>query len=297
MKKIAAIALAVMSATSAYAEMVDMSTYTNVFYVSESGSDDNDGSENSPFETVAQAIIAAGDSGDAIYISAGQYDITYTGFDAEYNSGVYNRNTGLNNAGKDVDFIGEAGETILYINGADIETRDVYFYSGTGYSNIYGMTFIRDSDGRAYKYSNAFFSTHESTPVQGAFYNTVFQSLNAERVSLVYSNASKAEVSVYNSVFDVDGAFWSSYSGAGDGVLIKDSVTNASFPYGDGSVVFDNALSNVEWGDNYEIEGESTAGIYSGSYSWVQASNVNAPVAFSALALFGVAFMRKRKQS
>ena len=60
MKKIAAIALAVMSATSAYAEMVDMSTYTNVFYVSESGSDDNDGSENSPFETVAQAIIAAG---------------------------------------------------------------------------------------------------------------------------------------------------------------------------------------------------------------------------------------------
>tara|TARA_A200000159_G_scaffold140041_2_gene141949 strand:+ start:715 stop:876 length:162 start_codon:yes stop_codon:yes gene_type:complete len=49
-------------------------------------------------------------------------------------------------------------------------------------------------------------------------------------------------------VFDVGGAFWSSYSGAGDGVLIKDSVTNADFPYGDGSVVFDNALSNVEWG-------------------------------------------------
>ena len=152
MKKITAIALAVMSITTAHAELVDMSNYTNVFYVSESGSDDSDGSEASPFATVAQAIIAAGDSGDAIYISAGQYDITYTGFDAEYKSGVYNRNTGPDNACKDVDFIGEAGETILYIDGADIETRDVYFYSGTGYSNIYGMTFIRDSDGRTSKY-------------------------------------------------------------------------------------------------------------------------------------------------
>ena len=121
----------------------------NVIYVATDGNDSSaTGSQNNPYATVNAAINAA-NNGDAIYINPGQYDVTNAG-------SSHGIDSGLNNFGKNVDFIGVSGQTILNIDGRNTD-RDVHFYSGKGFSKIYNMVFIRNSNNRGTNYNNSFF--------------------------------------------------------------------------------------------------------------------------------------------
>lgn len=268
----------------ASAELVSLNDYNNVLFVSDSGRDGAAGTQSDPFKTVQEAILAANQSGDAISISGGEYDITQTGITSAYN------NSGLNNAGKDIDFIGVAGETFLKIDGKTAGTRDLQFYSGKGFSKIYGMTFIRDSNFRTTNYMNAFFGTNNT---QGEFYNTVFKTINTGgQLGLTYANSGGVNVKVFNSVFDLDVDFSRSYSGQSPNMVIKDSVSNQSFFMNDGSTVYDNVVSKVTFDENYNITSPTDieAGIYSGKYSW---SDVSVPAFIGAISLLGLGFRRK----
>lgn len=280
--------IASLMAGSASAGLVDLSQYSKVHYVSSTGSDTNTGSKSNPFATVQQAILAAGLTGEAIYVDEGTYDITNTGATTFGNSG-------LNNNGKSVDFIGVNGKTILSIDGTATSERDLHFYSGKGFSRIYGMTFLRDSNNRYQNYQNAIFGYGE---VKGEFYNTVFKSFNTGAMGMTYANGGGINVKVFNSVFDLDRDFTTSYSGTTANMVIQDSVSNKAFRLYDGATQFNNVVSNVTFDANYNITSpgvdNSLVGINSGTYSW-QAADVSAPWALGLFSFAGLLLARRKK--
>ena len=286
-KLLTALTAALLTAGAAQAELVDFSQYNNIYHVSTSGSDSNTGTAQDPFATIKQAITIA-QSGDAISIGAGQFDATLTR--QSYNYGYYYQ-TGLNNQNKDIDFIGTAGQTTLYIDGAAAPSRDIHFFSGRGISRIYGLSFIRATTGRGQTYRNAIFGGEVNVEV----YNSVFKSINTNVISMTYNNNSSSNVLVSNSAFDINGnatGFSASYSGSGPNVVIKNSASNIDFNYDRGTTYINNA-TGVTFDENYNItSGETDVGVYSGANAW----NVNAPVALGFLALGGMVFSGSRRK-
>ena len=286
--------------STAQSTVIDLSSYNNVYYVSTTGDDTlNTGTAANPFATVDRAISAAASTGDAIFIGGGEFDITNTGAN---NFG----DSGLNNDGKDVDFIGTPNETVFKIDGTATTSRDLHFYSGKGFSRVYGITFVRDSNNRATNYMNAFFGFGT---VQGEFYNSVFKSVNSNVIGLTYDNTNTLDVSVFNSVFDVEVDFSSSYSGRN--LQLFNSVSNKSFLQSDGNT-YNSVLSNVTFDEDYNITSDASfwqdagvgfdrdgsqadLGVYGSTYSWA-AVQVPSPstLVIVALALFSLSLRSKK---
>lgn len=250
----------------------NLNSYNKVIYVSTTGSDSlGNGSEGNPYATVNKAVEAAASSGDAIYIKPGEYDVT--------NSYSFGQNSGLNNFGKNVDFIGVPKETVLYIHGEIATDRDMHFYSGTGFSKIYNMFFIRNSNNRSTNYMNSFFGFGF---VQGEIYNSVFKTINCPAPSLTYNNSGAVSVKVYNSVFDLETNMVNSYTGASNTTQIINSVSDYSFAISDGNY-YSNNLTNASFDSNYNIltsgwqntgtgldpdGSQADLGVYGGLNSW-----------------------------
>tara|TARA_R110000796_G_scaffold95788_2_gene201197 strand:- start:375 stop:1295 length:921 start_codon:yes stop_codon:yes gene_type:complete len=271
------------------ASTVDLSIYSTVHYVSTSGDDTNDGSVNTPFATVAHAISTASSTGDAIFASAGEHDVTYTGPNGF-------SHTGLNNDGKAVDFIGVPGGTIFKIDGVVDGTRDLHFYSGKGFSKIYNIIFDRHSGNRYVNYSNAVIGYGK---VLGEFYNCVFKTFSARQGTTIYNGLVYANktwllpnVKFFNSTFTF--GLDRSYSGQNDNVVLKDCVSTHEFHipdarsggvryydapngvdqlwtvlYADRVVVVDNVVQNAVLDGTYKIAfAANDVGVYSGPNSW-----------------------------
>ena len=268
--------------SSAWAASYNLNSYNRVIYVSTAGSDAlGNGTESNPYATVYKAVDMASASGDAIYIKPGTYDVTNAGTS-------YGIDSGLNNKNKNVDFMGVSNETILYIHGENCSDRDIHFYSGKGFSKIYNMIFVRDSNNRGANYSDSFFGYGA---VKGEIYNSVFKTLRCPSPSMTYNNSGPVEVKVYNSVFDLATNMVGSYSGANNAMQTINCVTNFSFA--NDANYYSNNLQNALFDANYNIlssgwqntgigldaDGtQANIGIYGGLNSWSQpvpeASNI-----------------------
>ena len=268
------------AAFSSQAQLINMDDYNNVIHVSIGGSASGDGSAANPFSTIEQAVAAANQDGDAIKISDGQFTLS---------------GNGLTNNGKNVDFYGSSGQTELFIDGTATTARDVFFYSGTGYSKIHGISFLRDSNNRSTNYMNAFFGYGN---VKGEFHNTVFKAINYGSSGLTYWNqGNMTNLKIYNSVFDVEKNFSNSYSGTG--IEIYDSVSNYAFKDPDGFNKYFNSYSNVQMDENYRIINDpqgvySNIGVYSGDGDWAKSVPLTGTIAFLSLGLLG---LRRKKES
>lgn len=265
---------------AANASVINMADYNNVIYVSADGSDSGDGSAENPFATIEKAVDVAGVDGDAIKISGGRFTLS---------------GNGLTNDGKNVDFYGSNGETELFIDGSATTARDVFFYSGQGYSEIHGISFLRDSNNRSTNYMNAFFGYGN---VKGEFHNTVFKAINHGAIGLTYWNhGNMTNLSIYNSVFDVEHDFVSSYSGSG--IKIYDSVSNHAFKQPDGLNQYINSYSDVEMDENYRIVNDpdgtyANIGVYSGDGNWATSVPVSSSIAILSLGLLGLSRRKKK---
>lgn len=255
-----------------WAASYNLSSYNRVIYVSTTGSDAlGDGSEGNPYATVYKAIDMASSSGDAIYIKPGTYDVT--------NSGTsYGIDSGLNNKGKNIDFMGVSNQTILYIHGENTSDRDIHFYSGKGFSKIYNMIFIRDSNNRSTNYNDSFFGYGA---VQGEIYNSVFKTIRCPSPSMTYNNAGPVQVKVYNSVFHLETNMVNSYSGANNAMQTINCVNN--YQFASDANYYSNNLQNAIFDANYnilssgwqntgvgfDVDGtQADLGVYGGLNSW-----------------------------
>ncbi|MDA8743580.1 hypothetical protein N9N28_03000 [Rubripirellula amarantea] len=280
-------------ATELCAELVDLSGYNNVHYVDATAGGSNANTHSSVF-----AAVTAAASGDAVFVREGRFDVTSYG-----SSGVFGTGTGLNNLGKNVDFIGVPGRSILTIDGAAVSTRDVYMYSGEGLSHVYGLTIERDSAGRTSNFSNAIFA---NGAVQGRFFNTVFRSTNSPSTALTYDNGNLADIVVRNSVFDLDSDLVQPFTGQNAAVYnsafsnsITDSrntfannLTDASFD-SDYNILGDSSLW-IDGGTGFDRDGSAAdIGVYGGPQSW-SAVAVPETTSFSLVAIGSIVVMLSR---
>jgi hypothetical protein len=282
----------VLLSMTATAGFVNPSNYGTVHYVSVSGDDANAGTQSNPFATITQAVNAA-QSGDAISIAGGDYSLAHHG------DGRYDLKTGLDNLGKNIDFFGNAGKTVINIHNAEgsVGPRDLHFYSGSGFSRVYDLTFVRDSANRSTNYSNAIFGWSS----KGEFHNTVFKSVNTGSIGMTYDNNYNIAVKVFNSVFDIDNntSFAPSYTGASANTVIENSASNIAFHTSDGNTYRNNA-SSVTFDESYHIVSpqgaNESAGVYGGQNAWA-VSDVSAPFALGMFALAGFGVAQRRKNA
>jgi hypothetical protein len=238
---------------------VDLSKYTKVLYVSTSGNDaSGTGAISSPFKTVQKAVQTAS-NGYAVFVQEGSYDVTNG--DLEYEGDM----SGLNNLGKNIDFVGVPGKTILQIKGETVNNRDVHAYSGLGFSNIYNMIFEYNAGDRSSSYANALFGYNR---VYGNIYNSVFVILGKYQPTLTYGNNYNTVVDCFNCVISTPFNFASSYTGESSSLIFTDTVITKQFA--PGPSLKTNVLQNATVDSTFHLLNSTRAdvGVYSGAYSW-----------------------------
>lgn len=127
---------------------IDLKAYNKVYYVSNTGNDEEGtGSVSSPFASVSHAIDNASD-GDCIFIRKGYYKLKPMHESSYAQVGIFDR-------GKKLDIIGEGDGTILEYYGADSTARDGNLIGlSNAESRIVRVKFIFHP-GKSSNYSNA----------------------------------------------------------------------------------------------------------------------------------------------
>ena len=248
---------------------------STIYYVSESGNDTTgDGSKLKPFKTVYAAVNKCV-GGDTIYISAGTYDVTYSG--GSYGGG------GLYDYGKSINFIGEKNKTIFLCDGAKHSLRDHHaiLTKGTD-TSIFNIIFRSNCSGRSTNYTVSIFGGDSFLSVNAKVYNCVFDYMyyNNSQCSMIYDNSSASNVVIKNSIFICNDYFLSSYTGASCVKLIN-CACKKTFADGTRTTCLDNATfdsnynitssGSVNTGTGYNRDGtKANIGVYGGLCSWAE---------------------------
>jgi len=246
-----------------YYELI--SSYTTVKYVSATGSNSNDGnSKDTPYLTVENALsVVAGNTNTvAIVVLPGTYNIsaTATATLAGFCS------SGIKDGNLPRVFICSPGQVIFNITDSTAlrDFSPIEFQNSQ--SAIYGAIIKRNNGGRTNSYSTAFFND-ETSAFKGKAYNCVFQETNANnRWSLQYDNGNNSTADINNCVIYTGANGVNDYSGS-TGARLTSSVFN--YTYGSTAMTLVNNITNQSVDPTtYVTTGQTTHGVYSGTYDW-----------------------------
>ncbi|MBD8523940.1 discoidin domain-containing protein (plasmid) [Lysinibacillus fusiformis] len=235
-------------------------TFNNIYYVdSINGSDQNSGSDDSPFLTVNYAVSRCATSGDAIYANKGTHDVTRLA--GTYDSG------GLWDDSKAISFIGVKGQTIFVCDGSKHSGRDTHciMFRNAG-TKAYQITFDFRVGNRTINYSTSICGA--GGPVtRGEIINCLFK-VDSPSPSFSYSNDGTTTTKFTNCVFDVKANFVGSYTG-GPGITLENCITNFTFhTEGTKTNTFDKGSFDSKYHITNFDEIALNVGIYSGKYGW-----------------------------
>lgn len=249
--------LAQYSFPDAYSTLVSGYTGT-VKYVSSSGSDSNNGNTvSTPYLTIDNAITAnSATTRLMIVVLQGTYTMTAVSGTSATAS------VAIRDGGNERVFVCCPGKTIIQwtANTADRDCVMVDF--GNTASAIYGAILKRNNNARTTNYTVAFFRM----TTKGSLFNCVFQETNANNAwSFQYDNYGYNNLAIKNSTFYNGAAPLGNYSNAGT-VTINDTVFNTTCTTaGTETNVLKSQTVNSS---TYVTTGVTTAGVYSGTYSW-----------------------------
>lgn len=238
----------------AYSTLV--SGYTGaVKYISSTGSNSNTGdSTTSAYLTVDYAYTQTSATSRVMFvILEGTYTMT----------AVSNGNSvALRDGGNERVYVGCPSKTIIQwtASTADRDAPMVQFTNTA--SAMYGIIAKRNNNGRTTNYMTAFFKGM----AKGNFYNCVFSETNAGNLwSYQYDNYAENNIAIRNCTIYNAAAPAANYTNAGTCLTI-DTVFNTTVTTGGTET---NVLkSQTVNSSTYVTTGVTTAGVYSGTYSW-----------------------------
>ena len=240
-------------------------TFNNIYYVSTTGLDTNDGlTIDTAFLTCGKAANVA-QTGDAIVFDKGRFCITY-----DLGSTGAGRG-GLSDYGKSITFFGQDINTILY-NNPNLMTsyRDMHIASLYGInSKVYNCVFEHDA-GQARiqtSYASALLGSNASV-CYGKFYNCVFKCINnfSNYPTIIYDNSETGDVRFFSCAFIMPSNIVNQYSG-GNSIKEYDKCAFNVTKTGNGP-----STGYLEYQDIdlslYRNLTNSNYGVYSGNFSW-----------------------------
>jgi hypothetical protein len=242
-----------------------ISSYATVKYVSATGSNSNDGnSKDTPYLTVENALsVVSSDANTvAIVVLPGTYSISATAtatFAGFCSSGIKDGNLPR-------VFICSPGQVIFNITDSTAlrDFSPIEFQNSQ--SAIYGAIIKRNNGGRTNSYSTAFFND-ETSAFKGKAYNCVYQEVNANNLwSLQYDNGNNSTADINNCVIYTGANGVNDWSGS-TGARLTSSVFN--YTYGSTSMSLVDTVTNQSVDPTtYVTTGQTTRGVYSGTYDW-----------------------------
>jgi len=241
-----------------------------VKYVASTGSNSNDGSSvSTPYLTIDYAYSQTSATANVMFVVLqGTYTMTALSVSGS-NSGV------LRDGGNKRVFVCCPGRTIIQWT-ASTADRDCSMaqFTNAG-SAVYGAILKRNNNGRTTSYTVAYFRSYDGA-LKGNFYNCVFSETNANNAwTYQYDNYGAANFAIRNCTFYNGAAAGASYSG-GTGALTIDSVFNTTCAtVGTETSVLKSQTVNAT---TYVTTGVSTAGVYSGTYSWSATTTFDAVI-------------------
>jgi hypothetical protein len=226
------------------------------YYVDPSGSNGNNGSESSPWQSINHATLNA-PTGSMIVVNPGTYQQSAPMY-APQGAKIYWDHA------KNLQVICAPGQVKLIGSSTDPGTRDLHHIIQTNSaSKLYGCIIYRNNNARTSNYSNAVFGYPTPSANTGEVYNTFFRETGTNgNWSLHYDNPNNHSWKAYNSSFM--GSTWqSNYTGG--------SSTTCTNCAGSGSWVSSgtntSALTSATYNSDFTCQ-SPTQGVYSGTYAW-----------------------------
>jgi hypothetical protein len=238
-----------------YYTLITDYTGTKKYIDATDGSNSNSGNEiNAAYATIDYAISQNTTATPTMYIILeGTYSIT---------SVATGQSVGLRDGGNERVFVCCPGKAIIQWT-ATASGRDAPMIAFTNTSSkIYGAIVKRNNNGRTTNYTVAYWIG----PTKGNMHNCVFSEVNANNAwSYQYDNYGQNNLALRNCTFYNSAAPAGNYTNAGICLTI-DSVFNTTVTTGGTET---NVLkSQTVNATTYETTGVTTAGVYSGTYSW-----------------------------
>jgi hypothetical protein len=238
-----------------YFDLISDYTGTKKYIDSANGSDLNDGSSvANAYQTIDHALNENTTATPTMFVFLeGTYTIT---------SVATGNSVGLRDGGNERVFVCCPGRTVIQWV-ADAAGRDAPMVQITNANSaIYGGIIRRNNNGRTTNYTVAYWKG----PTLGNYYNCVFSETNANNAwSYQYDNSGTNNLAIRNCTFFNGANPSGNYTNAGTCLTI-DSVFNTAVTTGGTETnVFKSQTVDPT---TYETIGVTTAGVYSGTYSW-----------------------------
>jgi hypothetical protein len=165
--------------------------------------------------------------------------------------------------GKPISFICAPGQTIIQWTAATTSRDGPMVYFANASSAIYGAYLKRDNNGKTLNYSTAFV---RSAGGLGYVYNCIFREMNANNNwsrNYAPSGANSYQINYTSIYVNANGlSDFSSSAGAS-----WNYCTN-NYAKGSGTTPWLNSAENVTYNSNFSITGNTTQGVYAGTYAW-----------------------------
>jgi hypothetical protein len=246
-----------------YFNLINNYTGTKKYIDGTNGSNSNNGDTvSTAYATIDYAITSNTSSTPTMFIIL---EGTYTMTAVSTGNSV-----AIRDGGNERVFVCCPGRTIVQwtANTADRDAPMVQITNAN--SAIYGGIFKRNNNGRTTNYTVAYWKG----PTRGNYYNCVFSETNANNAwSYQYDNSGENNLALRNCTFFNGAAPSGNYTNAGTCLTI-DSVFNTTVTTGGTET---NVLkSQTVNATTYVTSGVTTAGVYSGTYSW--SAEITVPV-------------------
>lgn len=228
------------------------------YYVDPSGSNGNNGSESSPWQTINHATANA-PSGSMVVVNPGTYQQSAVMFeDSSFTSKIYWDH------GKNLQVICAPGQVKLIGPSTDPGERDFNMIIQTNSSSkLYGCIMYRNNNGRTNNYSNAVFGYPTPGANTGEVYNTFFREIGSNgQWSMHYDNPNNHSWKALNC--SMMGSTWqSNYTGGSSTTCTNCAGSGAWTTSGTNT----SPLTNATFNNDFTCQ-SSTQGVYSGTYAW-----------------------------
>lgn len=164
--------------------------------------------------------------------------------------------------GKPISFICAPGQTIIEWTASSNSRDGPMFYFTNASSAIYGAYLKRNNNGKTLNYSTSF---TRGPGGLGYVYNCIFREMNANNNwSRNYAPSATAYQINYTSIYVNANGLADFSSSAGSSY---NYCTN-NYQKGTGTTPWLNSAENVSYNSNFSITGNTTQGVYAGTYAW-----------------------------
>jgi hypothetical protein len=249
----------------AYKTLIDNISGTT-YYVSKDGNDTTgNGTLTNTYLTINKAIDVAS-NGDGVVILPGEY----AEVNRETNEFTYSPLTSymvLSNT-KALTIIGAPGKVIWSeANNSGRRDNNILGVRNSN-TNIYGIIFKRDNNGRLENYMTAIWS-YEAVATTGNIYNCVFHEIGSNgRMSHTYTNGGGGQSNMYRCT--IVASNWLGPYSCGNAITQNTALTSSNSFSLCGST--SNNTNGSSLGTNYFLTNKdnNTFGVYGGPYAWPQ---------------------------